>query len=115
MNHDDHTILRVLSIQSDILGNRTYCESMRHYFAQFKDVDLNACWYHDGRTFADRAINKLAQLSLPCCAVIAISGERAPSGQWDGWVLGRRKGSWRNGVTTFFTSIPRCTRSEPLT
>lgn len=64
INHRDAAILRVLSIQSNVLGNRTYCESIRQYFTQFKDIHLTACWYDDGRTFADWKICKLAQLSV---------------------------------------------------
>jgi glycosyltransferase involved in cell wall biosynthesis len=60
-----HTTLRVLSVQSDILGHRTYCESMRRCFAGFEDVDLAACWYHEGRTFLDRVLYKLAHRRLP--------------------------------------------------
>lgn len=55
--------MRVLSIQSDILGNRTYCESIRHYLGQCEDIDLTACWYHDCRTFADSRICKMMSLS----------------------------------------------------
>jgi len=63
MNRSDCANLRVLSIQLNVLGNRTYCESMRHCFAQFKDVNLTSCWYDDCRTFADWRICKLAHLS----------------------------------------------------
>ena len=57
-------MLKVLSIQSDVLGNKTYCESLRKYFAEFTDIDLTACWYHEDRSLATKLVNKLVRLPL---------------------------------------------------
>lgn len=64
MNHSEQAALRVLSIQADILGNRTYCESMRKHFAQTEYLDMTAHWYHDCRTLADWKICKLTNLAV---------------------------------------------------
>lgn len=84
LNPSGRTILRVLSVQSDVLGNRTYCESIRQYFAQFPDVHLTACWYHACRSPADWRICKLAHLS-----VAMLRDGRALWGARHTWSMGR--------------------------
>lgn len=57
-------MLKVLSIQSDVLGNKTYCESLRRYFADFTAIDLTACWYHEDRSLVAKLVNKLVRLPV---------------------------------------------------
>lgn len=58
-------MLRVLSIQSDIIGNRTYGMTLRNSFASEGDIYLDAHWYNSARSVPTRVINKLASLSVP--------------------------------------------------
>lgn len=58
-------MLRVLSMQSDIIGNRTYGSILRDSFASISDIDLDSHWYNSARSLPTRVINKLASLSVP--------------------------------------------------
>jgi glycosyltransferase involved in cell wall biosynthesis len=58
-------MLKVLSIQSNVLGHKTYCETVRECFAGYDGVELSSYWYTDERSVPTRIINKMAAVSLP--------------------------------------------------
>ena len=58
-------MLRVLSIQSDILGNKIYCEVLRRYINLPGEVAVDSYWYNSARSIPTRVINKLASISMP--------------------------------------------------
>ncbi len=58
-------MLRVLSIQSDILGNKIYSEVLRKYLNGTDEVLLDSHWYNADRSLPTRVINKLASFSTP--------------------------------------------------
>jgi alpha-maltose-1-phosphate synthase len=61
-------MLKVLSVQSDALGHRTYCNSLRACLAGHTDIELTAYWSSEERSIATRLITKGASLSLPWIA-----------------------------------------------
>ena len=58
-------MLRVLSIQSDIIGNKIYSATLREYLASPGDLSVESHWYNAERSVPTRIINKLASLSTP--------------------------------------------------
>ena len=58
-------MLKVLSVQSSALGHRTYCNSLRECFSQYKDVALSAYWANEERSVSTRLITRGASLSIP--------------------------------------------------
>ena len=58
-------MLRVLSIQSDIIGNKTYSTILRESFSSISDIELDSHWYNSARSLSTRIINKLASVSVP--------------------------------------------------
>ena len=81
-------MLNVLSIQSDVLGNRVYCNSLRRYFATYNDIDLTSCWYGEGRSLPSKVINRIARLQVPF--LTHNRDLRRARGEWGyGYVAGR--------------------------
>jgi len=58
-------MLHVLSIQSHIIGNKTYSNILRECFASISDIKLDSHWYNSARSVPTRVINKLASVSVP--------------------------------------------------
>jgi glycosyltransferase involved in cell wall biosynthesis len=58
-------MLQVLSIQSDIIGNKTYSTILRECFAQYPDLKVDSQWYNSGRSIATRVLHKLVSVSTP--------------------------------------------------
>lgn len=80
-------MLNVLSIQSDVLGNSVYCNSLRRYFATFEDIDLTSCWYRDQQPASSKLVNKLARVGVPFAGNRDYRRARAEWGY--GYVAGR--------------------------
>jgi glycosyltransferase involved in cell wall biosynthesis len=58
-------MLRVLSIQSDILGNKIYSEVLRKYLNDTGEVAVDSHWYNTDRSLPTRVINRMASFSTP--------------------------------------------------
>jgi len=61
-------MLNVLSIQSDLLGHKTYSAMLRDYFSDQSDIRLDAYWYHDERDLMSRLIRYVATFETPLSA-----------------------------------------------
>jgi starch synthase len=94
-------MLRVLSIQSDIIGNRTYSAILRECFASIGDIDLDSYWYNSARSLSTRVINRLASLSVP---VLNAGGKNLD--------LRRARAEWSYGRTSRILT-ERLLRSRP--
>jgi alpha-maltose-1-phosphate synthase len=94
-------MLRVLSIQSDIIGNRTYSAILRECFASIGDIDLDSYWYNSARSLPTRVINRLASLSVP---VLNAGGKNLD--------LRRARAEWSYGRTSRILT-ERLLRSRP--
>lgn len=55
----------VLSVQSDILGNRTYGLILRDAFARFDDLAFEAVWYKEDRSFATKVLHRFFSYGVP--------------------------------------------------
>ena len=55
----------VLSIQSDILGNRTYALILRDCFARFGDLVFDSVWYKEDRSLATKILHRFFSYPLP--------------------------------------------------
>ena len=55
----------VLSVQSDILGNRTYAMILRECFSRFDDLAFQSVWYKEDRTFATKVLHRFFAYSVP--------------------------------------------------
>lgn len=55
----------VLSVQSDILGNRTYALILRECFARFDDLSFESVWYKEDRTFATKVMHRFFAYQVP--------------------------------------------------
>jgi alpha-maltose-1-phosphate synthase len=55
----------VLSIQSDVLGNKTYGRVLRESFSEIGSVSLDSFWFHENRSISNRIIRKIAGFRVP--------------------------------------------------
>ena len=55
----------MLSIQSDILGNRTYALILRDCFARFGDLVFDSVWYKEDRSLATKVLHRFFACPVP--------------------------------------------------
>lgn len=55
----------VLSVQSDILGNRTYALILRDCFSRFDDLSFESVWYKEDRSFATKVLHRFLTYPVP--------------------------------------------------
>lgn len=60
-----NTKINILSLQSDMLGNRVYSLLLRDYFSQSTQCNLESLWFHEERGLYGRLIHKLLAWKIP--------------------------------------------------
>lgn len=55
----------VLSVQSDILGNRTYALILRDCFSRFDDLHFESVWYKEDRSIATKVLHRIFAYRVP--------------------------------------------------
>ena len=56
---------RILSIQSNILGHKTYCSVLRSIFDLHSECEIDSFWSNEERTIWDRLVVRVAASSVP--------------------------------------------------
>lgn len=57
--------MKILSIQSDILGHKTYCALMRHAIRDLPEMEVDSHWYNESKSLPDRIARKFSEIRLP--------------------------------------------------
>jgi alpha-maltose-1-phosphate synthase len=57
--------VRVLSIQSDLIGHKTYCTNLRRCLGERPDIELTSFWHGEERSLGTKVINRLAAVRVP--------------------------------------------------